>query len=154
MTSTEHIYVDHAATTPVRPEVIEAMMPYFGQSFGNPSSIYTLAQEARKAVDDSRETIAQLIGARPSEIVFTSGGTESDNTALKGAAIALKNTGNHVITSSIEHHAVLHTCFQLEQMGFDVTYLPVDNYGKLDPDHVKEAITDGTVLVSVMLANN
>ena len=115
------IYMDHAATTAVRPEALEAMLPYFGVSFGNPSSIYTLAQEARNAVDDARQTIAGLIGCRISELIFTSGGTESDNTALKGVAFALRNVGNHIITTAIEHHAILHTCHQLEQFGFDVT---------------------------------
>ena len=148
------IYMDHAATTPVRPEVLDAMLPYFRESFGNPSSIYTLAQEALKAVDDSRQTVADVLGARMSQVVFTSGGTESDNTALKGAAFALRNTGNHVITTSIEHHAVLHTCHQLEQFGFEITYLPVDEYGMVDSDDVGRAITDRTVLVSTMLANN
>ena len=148
------IYMDHAATTPVRPEALEAMLPYFGVSFGNPSSIYTLAQESRNAVDDARQTIARLIGCRISELIFTSGGTESDNTALKGVAFALKNVGNHIITTAIEHHALLHTCHQLEQFGFDVTYLPVDRYGLVDPDDVARAITDRTILVSVMLANN
>ena len=148
------IYMDHAATTAVRPEVLEAMLPYFGESYGNPSSIYTLAQESRKAVDDARETVARILGARIGEIVFTSGGTESDNAALKGAASALRNTGNHVVTTAVEHHAVLHTCHQLEQFGFDVTYLPVDSDGLVDPADVERAITDRTVLVSVMLANN
>jgi len=148
------IYMDHAATTPVRQEALEAMLPYFGASFGNPSSIYTFAQEARKAVDESRETVAHILGARSSEIVFTSGGTESDNAALKGVAFALRNVGNHIVTTGIEHHAVLHTCHQLEQFGFEVTYLPVDKYGLVDPDEVGRAITDRTVLVSVMLANN
>lgn len=148
------IYMDHAATTAVRPEALEAMLPYFGVSFGNPSSIYTLAQEARNAVDDARQTIAGLIGCRISELIFTSGGTESDNTALKGVAFALRNVGNHIITTAIEHHAILHTCHQLEQFGFDVTYLPVDRHGLLDPDDVAKAITDRTILVSVMLANN
>ena len=146
--------MDHAATTPVRQQVLEAMLPYFVESYGNPSSIYTLAQEARKAADDARETVAHLLGTRMSEVVFTSGGTESDNTALKGAAFALKGTGNHIVTSSIEHHAVLHTCHQLEQFGFQVTYLPVDEHGLVDPDDVGRAITDQTVMVSVMLANN
>ena len=144
------IYMDHAATTPVRPEVMEAMLPYFGESYGNPSSIYTLAQEGRKAL----EAVAGALGARMSQVVFTSGGTESDNTAIKGAAFALRKTGNHIITSSIEHHAVLHTCHQLEQFGFDVTYLPVDQHGILDPDDVGRAITDSTTVVSVMYANN
>jgi len=130
------------------------MLPYFGVSFGNPSSIYTLAQEARNAVDDARQTIAGLIGCRISELIFTSGGTESDNTALKGVAFALRNVGNHIITTAIEHHAILHTCHQLEQFGFDVTYLPVDSYGLVDPEDVRRAITDRTVLISIMYANN
>ena len=148
------VYMDHAATTPMRREVVEAMVPYFTGSFGNPSSIYTLAQEARKAVDDSREAIARVIGGRISEIVFTSGGTESDNAALKGVAFALRQVGNHIITSSIEHHAVLHACHQLEQFGFHVTYLPVDRDGLVRPDDVRNAMTDRTIMVSVMLANN
>ena len=148
------IYMDHAATTPVRHEVLEAMLPYFTENFGNPSSIYTLAQEGRKAVDDSREVVARILGARTSEVVFTSGGTESDNTAIKGAAFALQNVGNHIVTTSIEHHAVLHMCHQLEQFGFETTYLPVDEYGMIDPDDVLRAITDRTLLVSVMMANN
>ena len=150
----EIIYMDHAATTRVREEVLEAMLPHLRGSYGNPSSIYTLAQEARKAVDESREIVARVLGCRISEVVFTSGGTESDNMALKGAAFALRHLGNHVVTTSVEHHAVLHACHQLEQFGFDVTYLPVDEYGLVDPDDVGRAITDETVLVSVMLANN
>ena len=153
-TSGKLIYMDHAATTPMRQEVVEAMLPYFTGSFGNPSSIYTLAQEARKSVDESREIVARILGARVSEIVFTSGGTESDNAALKGVAFALRQVGNHIITSSIEHHAVLHACHQLEQFGFNVTYLPVDRDGLVHPEDVGRAITDQTVLVSVMLANN
>ena len=152
--STGMVYLDHAATTPLRREVFKAMIPYFERSFGNPSSMYSLAQESLKAIDDSRETIAHLIGARISEIIFTSGGTESDNTALKGVASALKQTGNHIITTNAEHHAVLHTCHQLEQFGFEITYLPVDGYGLIDPESVRQAITNRTVLVSVMLANN
>ena len=148
------IYMDHASTTPVRPEVMEAMLPYFSGAFGNPSSIYRLAQEARKAVDQARDMVADVLGCRSSEVVFTSGGTESNNAALKGAAMALKPNGNHVITTSIEHHSVLHSCYQLEQFGFDVTYLPVDRHGLVNPEDVLEAITDRTVLVSVMLANN
>ena len=150
----EMIYLDHAATTPVRSEVLEAALPFFTSSYGNPSSIYTLAQEARKAIDDARESVARILGARTSEIVFTSGGTESDNAALKGVAFALRHLGNHIITTTIEHHAVLHTCHQLEQFGFEVTYLPVDEYGLVDPDEVGRAIGDRTILVSVMLANN
>lgn len=152
--SSSLIYLDHAATTPVRSEVFDAMRPYFTDHFGNPSSVYTFAQEARAVLDDARETIAKQLGARASEVVFTSGGTESDNTALKGAAYALKSTGNHIITTAIEHHAILHTCYQLEQLGFDITYLPVNSYGLIDPDDVAHAIKDRTVMVSVMMANN
>ena len=148
------IYMDHSATTPVRSEVLNAMLPYFTSDFGNPSSIYTIGQEARKAVDDARERIARILGARMSEIVFTSGGTESDNAALKGVAFALRALGKHIITTAIEHHAVLHTCYQLEQFGFDITYLPVDEHGLVSPQDVVDAITDETILVSVMMANN
>ena len=148
------VYMDHAATTPVRPEVMEAMLPYFTHRFGNASSLYTLAQESRRAVDESRESVARVLGCRTSEVVFTSGGSESDNTALKGAALALKQTGNHIITTSIEHHAVLHTCQYLEDTGFRVTYLPVDRDGLVDTEDVLKAVTDETTLVSVMLANN
>ena len=152
--SSRLIYMDHAATTPVRPEVLDAMLPYFSANFGNPSGIYTLAQESRKAIDAARETVAETLDARMSEIVFTSGGTESDNTAIRGAALALASTGRHIITTSIEHHAVLHTCHALEQYGFDVTYLPIDAAGLIDPDDVGRAIDDETTLVSVMYANN
>ena len=148
------VYMDHAATTPVRPEVMAAMLPYFTHRFGNASSLYTLAQESRRAVDESRESVARVLGCRTSEVVFTSGGSESDNTALKGAALALKQTGNHIITTSIEHHAVLHTCQYLEDTGFRVTYLPVDRDGLVDTEDVLKAVTDETTLVSVMLANN
>ena len=148
------IYMDHAATTPVRREVLEVMLPYFGRSFGNPSSIYALGQDARKAVDEARETVAGVLESRVSEVVFTGGGTESDNSALRGVAWVLRHLGNHIVTTAIEHHAVLHTCHQLEQFGFDVSYLPVDQYGLVDPDDVGRAITDRTVLVTVMLANN
>ena len=155
MTMSERvIYMDHSATTPVRPEVLCAMLPYFTSDFGNPSSIYTIGQEARKAVDDARERIARILGARMSEIVFTSGGTESDNAALKGVAFALRALGKHIITTTIEHHAVLHTCYQLEQFGFDITYLPVNEHGLVSPQDVVDAITDETILVSVMMANN
>ena len=155
MTTSERIvYVDHSATTPLRREVLEAMLPYYTKEFGNPSSIYTLGQEARKAVDDARESIAHILGARMGEIVFTSGGTESDNAALKGVAFALRSLGNHIITTAVEHHAVLHTCYQLEQFGFNVTYMPVDEHGLVDPQDVVDAITDETILVSVMMANN
>ena len=155
MTSSGNIiYLDHSATTPVRAEVLEAMLPHFSLGFGNPSSIYTIGQEARKAVDDAREQAARVLGARMSEIVFTSGGTESDNAALKGAAFALRHAGNHIITTAIEHHAVLHTCHQLERFGFDVTYVPVDEYGIVDPQSIARTVTDETVLVSAMMANN
>ena len=152
--STRFIYVDHAATTPVREEVFEAMLPFFRENFGNASSFHSFGQEARKSLDKSREKFAAALDCRASEIVFTSGGTESDNAALKGAAFGLRETGNHIITSSIEHHAVLHTCHQLEQFGFEVTLLPVDRFGMVNPDDVEGAITDQTVLVSVMYANN
>ena len=148
------IYMDHAGTTPLDPRVLEAMMPYFSEQFGNPSSIHTFGQEARRTLDDSREKVSGILGCRMSEIVFTSGGTESDNAAIKGAVAALKETGNHIITSSIEHHAVLHACQYLENLGYEVTYLPVDRYGVVDPDDVARAIKDRTILVSVMYANN
>lgn len=148
------IYMDHAATTPVHPLALEAMLPYFSEKFGNPSSIYGVAREAHKALDDARETVANILGAKATEIVFTGGGSEGDNAALKGAAFAAKSKGNHIITSSIEHHAVLHTCHFLEKFGFEVTYLPVDRYGMVDPDEVGRAITDKTILVSIMMANN
>ncbi|MBI4233924.1 MAG: aminotransferase class V-fold PLP-dependent enzyme [Chloroflexi bacterium] len=148
------IYLDHAATTPVRPEVLEAMLPYFSERFGNPSSIYSLGQEARKAVDEARERVARILGCRASEVVFTGGGTESDNAAIKGAGFALRQVGNHIITSAIEHHAILHACHQMEQFGFEVTCLPVDRHGLVEPDAVARAVTKRTVLVSIMLANN
>ncbi len=153
-TPRKFVYMDNAATTPVRPEVLEAMLPYFSESYGNPSSIYTLAQESRKAVDDSRERVAKVLGCRSSEVIFTSGGTESDNTAIRGAAMALQPTGNHIITTVIEHHAVLHTCHYMENLGFQVTYLPVDQHGLVSLEDLARAVTDKTVLVSIMLANN
>ncbi len=146
--------MDHAATTPIREEVLDQMIPYMKQYYGNPSSIYTLAQESRRAVDESRENVAHLIGARTRDVIFTSGGTESDNAALKGTAAALRSIGNHIITSSIEHHAVLHACQQLEDLGFEVSYLPVDKYGLINPDDVGRAIKKDTILTSVMMANN
>ena len=148
------IYMDNAATTPVRPEVVRAMMPYFTEYFGNASSIYELAQQSRGSLDDARRGVARSLGCRASEVVFTSGGTESDNAALKGVAFALRNVGNHIITTAIEHHAVLHACHQLEQFGFEITYLPVDSFGLVEPDDVARAVTDRTILVSVMMANN
>jgi cysteine desulfurase len=148
------IYLDYNATTPLHPGVLEVMLPCYKSVFGNASTIYSFGQEARKAIDDAREALACLIGAEPEEIVFTSGGTEADNFALKGVASALKGKGGHIITSSIEHHAVLFTCKYLEKMGKKITYLPVDRYGWLDPDRVKEAITNETVLISIIHANN
>jgi len=148
------IYLDHAATTPTRPEVVKAMLPYLTDAFGNPSSIYSYGQEARKAVEEARTKVAQLIGARSEEIIFTSGGTEADNFALKGIAFANEDKGNHIITTSIEHHAVLEVCKFLEKRGFRITCLPVDKYGLADPDDARKAITDKTILISVMHANN
>jgi len=146
--------MDHAATTPVHPSVLEAMLPYFSRSYGNPSGIYGIGQEARKAADEARATVSSILGCRPSEVIFTSGGTESDNAALKGAAFALKEEGNHIITSTIEHHAVLNTCQYLEKVGFEVTYLSVDQFGMVNIEDLEKAITDKTVLISIMLANN
>ncbi len=150
----KRIYLDYAATTPTHPEVIAAMLPYFNDSFGNPSSIHSFGQEARAAIESARDKIATLIGARSEEIVFTSGGTEADNFALKGIAYANRNKGSHIVTSSIEHHAVMETCKSLERQGITVTYLPVDEYGLVDPDDVKKAITDKTILVSILHASN
>jgi cysteine desulfurase len=148
------IYLDYASTTPTDPKVVEAMLPYFGEVFGNPSSIHAYGQEARSAVEETRMRIAAFLGADPAEIVFTSGGTESDNFAIKGVAYANRRKGNHIITSAVEHHAVLETCRFLEKEGFEVTCLPVDGEGMVDPAAVAGAITERTVLVSVMHANN
>ena len=153
----QRIYLDHNATTPVHPEVLEAMLPFMTEQFGNGSSIHTYGREARNAIDDAREQVAALINAKsPSEIVFTSTGTESDNYAIKGIAELQqsRNSGNHIITSSIEHHAVLHTCQYLEKRGFEVTYLPVDRYGRIQLDDLREAVRDTTILISIMHANN
>ena len=148
------IYLDHSATTPIRPEVWEAMHPYFMDIFGNASSIHTFGQKAKKAMEDSREKVATSLGASPEEIIFTSGGTEAINLAIKGGLRCNRKGENQVITSSIEHHAALNTCRYLEREGFRVTYLPVDRYGKLDPGDVGKAITDKTVLISIIHANN
>ena len=148
------IYLDHAATTPVRPEVVDAMRPYWSDLGGNPSSVYQWGRQARRAVDEARATVAAILGARPQEVIFTSGGTESDNAAIKGVAFASRGRGNHIITTAVEHHAVLHTCQWLEQFGFQTTYLPVDRCGLVDPRAVEAAITDQTVLITVMYANN
>ena len=148
------VYMDHAATAPTRPEVARAMLPYFSERFGNPSSLYALAREAKGAVEEAREKVAAAIGANPEEIYFTSGGTEADNWAIKGVAAANKKKGDHIVTSAIEHHAILHSCQTLEKQGYRVTYLPVDEFGRVDPGAVAEAITEKTSLVSVMTANN
>ncbi len=148
------IYLDHAATTPVDPRVLEAMLPYFTQQYGNPSSIYALGRAAHKALDEAREKISAVLGCRPTELVFTGCGSESDNLAIKGVAQANQKKGNHIITSAIEHHGILHACQYLEKFGYEVTYLPVDQYGRVNPADVEQAITDRTVLVSIMYANN
>ncbi|MBQ2976287.1 MAG: cysteine desulfurase NifS [Clostridia bacterium] len=150
----ERIYMDNAATTAVAPEALSAMLPCFAQFYGNASSIHGTGREARKKLEDARKTVANCLGAKPNEIYFTSGGTESDNWAIKGAAFANRKKGNHIITSQIEHHAVLHTCQWLEKQGFEVTYLPVDEYGLVNPADVEKAITDQTILISIMAANN
>ncbi len=148
------VYLDHSATTPVRPKVVEAMLPYLTEKFGNASSIHGFGREAKVALEESREKVAQVLGATPSEIYFTSGGTESDNLAIKGVAYANRNKGRHVITSQIEHHAVLESCKFLEKEGFEVTYLPVDSFGLVDPEDLRKAMREDTVLVSIMHANN
>lgn len=150
----KRIYVDHAATTPIRSEVLEEMMPYLTERFGNPSSIYSYGREAKKAIEEAREKVAKAIGADPLEIYFTGSGTEADNWAIIGTAFANRNKGNHIITSSIEHHAVLHTCEYLEKQGFSVTYLPVDEYGMVKLETLKKSINDRTILVTIMHANN
>ncbi len=147
-------YLDNASTTPVRAEVLEAMLPYFTEEFGNPSSIYPLGQRASDAVAEARETLAELIGAKSKEIFFTSGGSEADNWAIKGFARANKAKGNHIITSAIEHHAVLHTCQALEKEGFEVTYLPVNNEGLVEVADFEAAIRPETILATIMFANN
>jgi cysteine desulfurase len=144
------IYLDNNATTPVLPEVLEAMRPYFGENFGNASSIHHHGQETRAAVERSRDSVASLLGCRPAEIVFTSGGTEGDNLAIAGLAVA----GDHIITSSVEHHAVLHACRHLEETGCEVTFLPVDGCGRVDPEDVRRALRSNTKLISIMRANN
>jgi cysteine desulfurase len=150
------VYLDHAATTPLLPQALEAMMPYLQGSFGNPSATYGMAKDASDAVARARETVAGILGCRPLEVVFTGGGTESINTAIKGVAFQqqMANAGHHIVTSTIEHHAVLHACQYLERFGFEVTYLPVDEHGIVDPADVARAIGPKTVLVSIMTANN
>lgn len=148
------IYMDNSATTPVRKEVVEEMLPYLTENFGNPSSIYDLGKISKHAIEKARKKVADAIGAEESEIYFTSGGTESDNWALKGIAFANRNKGKHIITTSVEHHAVLHACSWLEGQGFEVIYLPVDKFGMVSPEELKNAIRVDTILISIMLANN
>ncbi len=150
----KNVYMDNAATTPVKKEVLDEMLPYFTEKYGNPSSIYRLGREGKAAIDDSRNKVANAIGANPKEIYFTSGGSEADNWAIKGVAFANKKKGNHIITSKVEHHGILHTCEYLERNGFDVTYLDVDENGIVDLKELEEAITDKTILISIMFANN
>lgn len=149
-----YIYFDHAATTPVHPEVVEAMLPHFTHNFGNASSTHSAGREARAVLNQSRDTIASFIGCAPSQLLFTSGGTESDNLALFGAAAARQSLGKHIITSQAEHHAVLHACEHLESQGFEVTYVPVDSTGRVCVSDVEAAIRPDTILISIMYANN
>ncbi len=148
------VYLDHSATTPVRPEVLAAMLPYFANKFGNASSVHRWGYEARQAINDAREKVASLIEASPNEILFTSGGTESDNLAIRGVAHSRKAKGKHLITSQIEHHAVLHTFEALQKEGFEVTFVPCDKYGLIDPDDIKRAIRKDTILISIMHGQN
>ncbi len=148
------IYLDYAATTPTHPEVVNAMLQYMSDSFGNPSSVYSYGQEARTAIEEARTKVASLIGAQKEEIIFTSSGSEADNMAIKGIVLANRSRGNHIITTSIEHHAVLETCKFLEEKNLQITYLPVDRFGMVSVDQVKKAITRQTILISIMHANN
>jgi len=150
----KRIYMDYAATTPMLPEVAEAMQPYFSHRFGNPSSIHSMGQEASDAVERARSQVAAIIACRPEDVVFTGGGTEADNHAIKGVCLAGREKGNHIITTAIEHHAVLNTCNYMKELGFDVTVVPVDKYGMVNPNDIRKAITAKTLLVSVMHANN
>ena len=150
----KNIYFDHAATTSVKPEVLETMLPFFTEKYGNASSIYSLGRENKKAIDDAREKVAKALNALPKEIFFTSGGTEADNWALEGIAFANQAKGKHIITTNIEHHAILHTCKFLEKQGFEVTYIPVDNKGIVHVEDIEKAIRPDTILISVMFANN
>lgn len=148
------VYLDYSATTPVKKEVLDAMLPYFTEFYGNPSSLYSVAAQPKEAVAAARKQVAELIGADEKEIIFTSCGTEADNWAVMGTADALKNKGNHIITTKIEHHAMLHSCEFLEKRGFDITYLDVDSEGRVNPEDLEAAITDKTILISVMFVNN
>ncbi len=151
---TKRVYVDNSATTPMHPQVLEEMLPYFTERFGNPSSIHSFGREGKQAMDRARDRVAKSLGAGSGEIYFTGSGTEADNWALKGTAYANRDRGNHIITSKVEHHAVLHACKYLERYGFDVTYLDVDEYGMVNPEDLKKAIKDSTILISIMFANN
>lgn len=148
------IYLDYAATTGVKDEVLKEMLPYFGIEYGNPSSIYGIGRHAKKAIEEARQRVARAINAQPKEIYFTGCGSESDNTALKGIARSLKNRGNHIITSKIEHHAILNSCKSLEKEGFEVTYLNVDKEGLINMQELENSITNNTILISIMTANN
>lgn len=150
----KRIYMDHSATTPVHPAVLEAMLPYFTKNFGNASSVHSFGRDAKNAIEEAREKIADFVGAQPNEIIFTSGGTESDNFAIEGVAFENSKKGNHIITSVIEHHAVLNTCKHLESHGFQVSYVSVDEHGIVDLDHLKSLIRDETILITIMHANN
>lgn len=148
------VYFDHSATTSVDPQVVEAMVPFFHEKFGNPSSIHSYGRETKVALEEARETVAEFLKVRAADIFFTSGGTESDNLAIKGLAYELKSKGNHIITSKVEHHAVLHTCESLEKDGFEITYVKPDKYGMIHPEDVEKAIKKDTILISIMHANN
>lgn len=150
----KRIYFDHAATTATRKEVVEMMLPYYNEFYGNPSSVYSFAGESAEVIEEAREKVAKAIGSKETEIYFTSGGTESDNWAIVGIAESYKDKGNHIITTTIEHHAVLHTCEYLEKRGYEVTYLEVDEFGMVDLDILKAAIKDTTILITMMFANN
>ncbi len=154
MTAKRIVYMDHSATTATAQEVVDVMVPWIRKGFGNPSSLYSIARESKKVVEEARANVASALGSHPDEIYFTSGGTESDNWAIKGVAYANRKKGNHIITSAIEHHAVLHTVEYLERQGFEITYLPVDETGQIRIDDLKAAITEKTILVSIMFANN
>lgn len=148
------IYLDNAATTALSPKVLEAMMPYLTTVYGNPSSVHAFGQEAKKGLDAARDQVAAALNCTPGEVIFTGCGTESDNTAILGVAEKYKNKGKHIITSSVEHHAVLHTCEHLQKQGYEVTYLPVDEYGRVTAEQVREALREDTILVTIMFANN
>ncbi len=154
MNINDYIYLDNAATTKIKKKVLDSMIPHLESNFGNPSSLYSFGQESRNSIEESREKISTILHSKPSEIIFTSGGTEANNLAILGSSYAMKDFGNHIITSSIEHHAVLHPCEELEKEGFEVDYLPVDKFGLVSPKDLKNAIKPNTILVSIMMANN